>query len=55
MNETEGEIEDGGHCDFCGNAEEHTNRLRPINDDLWFICETCMFMMHRTKLEDEEE
>lgn len=41
-------------CDFCGRWEETTNKMHLVNDDNWMICDLCMFMMHRTKLEEEE-
>ena len=41
-------------CDFCGSVAEDTNQLNPVNDNHWQICDVCMFMMHRTKLEEEE-
>ena len=49
MNETKCE------CDFCGKLEEATNRLHLVNDNEWKICELCMYMMHKTDLEGEEE
>ena len=47
-------IESKSECDFCGKEEEPTNRLTLVNDNEWRICELCMFMMHKTQLEEEE-